>query len=203
MNKILGTIVGLVVVIAAVVGIVAVKSHNVVAPTGGNVLNSPDGFINGAEFGTLPVTVNYAGGKISAKTNVAFWKNTTATTQYVDYAAVATDGTASSTFRIYAYATSTAPRTLYDFVAPAQANANSTQLLINNFLFATTSAATTTTNFDKALAGKTVAVPVGSYVIIQMLNQDTGCASQGSGVCETATSSRRGFNLQWRLRFHN
>lgn len=192
--------------LVVVVLLVLVGINHTSAPTqvvdqslGGDVRNPGDNSPNGIQLGNLPVTVNYDGGKIQPKTNTAFWKNTTGKTQYVDYVEVSTDNTASSTFAVYAYATSTAPRTLYDFVAPV--NNATTLLSINQFIIATTSAATTTTNIDKAFSGKTVRVSANSYLDVSLV-QTFGSACTGS-ICETATSSNRGFNVQWRIRYHD
>lgn len=169
---------------------------------GGDVRNVGEFAPNGIGFGNLPVTWSSEGGKILAKSNTAFWKNVTGKTQYVDYVEVSTDNFASSSMKIYAFSTSTAVRTLYDFVAPAQQA--TTTLLINAFTIATSSQATTTTNIDKAFSGKTAIVPNNSLIVIQMQTANGAvCASSGSGICESATSTNRGFNLQWRIRFHD
>lgn len=169
----------------------------------GDVRNPGETFPNGVSFGKpQSIDVNWAADKIPAKSNFAFWKNTTGQKVWVDYAEISTDGTASSTYKIFGFATSTAYNAaLYDFTAPAM-NAT-TWIAISSFQFATSSAATTTTNIDRAAAGKTVPVANGSYFIFNLMNVDSGCASQSSGVCETATSSKRGFNLPWRIRYHN
>lgn len=199
-KKILGLVAVLVVGLLLGGGYLLGKS-SVPHSTGGVVNNNGVSFTNGADFGLLPVTVNWTGGKIAAKSNTAFWKNTTGMVQYVDYGEVSTDGTASSTYKVYAVATTSAISTLYDSVATPTSTEG--KMLINAFTIATSSIATTTTSIDKAPAGKTIRVPDGYQVNIYLVNSDTGCASQGSGVCETATSSNRGFNLPWRLRYHN
>lgn len=144
------------------------------------------------------VCEDWEGGKIAAKSNQAYWKNTTGQTQYVDLIDVSTNGTASSTFNIYAIATSSALVPLYDFTTPAATSSN----LINNFSFATSSTATTTSNLDKAFAGKVVQVLDGSQVNIYVRASDGVCNPQATK-CETATSTNRGFDLFWRLHYHN
>lgn len=141
---------------------------------------------------------NWGGGKIEAKTNTATWRGVPGQTAYVDYVETSTDGTASSSYKIYAVATTSAIRTLYDFVAPTSTEG---KMAINNFVIATSSIATTTTAFDKAPAGKTIRVPDGYQLNFYLVNADSGCAAQ-AGFCEAATSSNRGFNVQWRVHYH-
>lgn len=142
---------------------------------------------------------DWAGGKIIAQRNQAYWKNTTGMTQYVDLADVSTDGNASSTFKIYAVSTSSPLANIYDFTAPAATTSN----LINGFSFATSSAATTTSNMESSFAGRVVRVPAGSEVNIYLQSNDGGLCNPKASKCETATSTNRGFNLFWRLHYHN
>lgn len=187
-------------VVALVVGLINLFSnHTPQAPTPGGVVNVVNGgstFTNGADFGgPAPVTMNWAGDKIRAKSNQAFWRNTTGMTQYVDLAEFSTDGTASSTYKVYA-GTTTSATALNDFSAPAL------PALINGFLLATSSLATTTSNINYARASSVVQVPDGKYVYFQFQAvDDRNCPA--TKLCETATSTNRGFNGQWRLRYHN
>lgn len=160
----------------------------------------------GIDFGPLPVNVNWYGGKIGPKANTAFYHNVSGGPQYVDYAEISTDNIASSSFKIYGFSTTTAPRTLYDFVAPAQGA--TTTLLINGFTFATTTTATTTTSDDSkggggSFSGSTAFVPNNGYFIFQLQSLGIACVSQPNGTCDSATSTNRGFNLQWRVQVHN
>jgi hypothetical protein len=198
-------IVSVIAVVALVVGLIALGLHGsqpvqtLGAPT--NIVGST--FTSGIGFGsgTTPINVNWAGDKIYAKSNQAYWKNTTGMTQYVDYAEFDTDNTASSSYKIYVMATTSPLRTLYDFTAPTSSNG---KMMINGFAIATSSTATTTTNLSgNGSQDTTVQVPDGSYVVYYLTALNgTLCASQG-GQCESATSTNRGFNAYWRLRYHN
>ena len=167
----------------------------------GDTRNTPDQYTNGVAFGTLPVTVTWAGGKISAGENTAYWYNNTGKVQYVDYLEASPDGTASSTYKIFAYSTSTAYATLYDITATPANNAT-TRIAISGFNYATSSTATSTSNLDLSVAGKVLRVADGGRVQFLLRGVDSGCASQG-GACETATSTNRGFNVPWRIRIHD
>lgn len=180
------------------------------APTGaqsGPVQNVPWNFTQGAGLGGPSVTFTQ-GGVIPLGSNQASWRNLTGRTVYIDLAAISVIASSSSTFSaaniwasstsaIYAYASTTAPRTLYDFTAPA-VNATST-LLISNFALATSSTATTTSSYDKNLGGKVVQVPNGGYVVFLQQAQSVSCPTT-AGACESATSTNRGFNLQYFVR---
>ena len=192
-------------VVALVVGILALLTPASAPqqPAGGgqslggtyDVQNVAPQMTGGIDFGMLPVHVNWQGDKIGPKQNQASWRNTSGQTVYLDYAEVSTDGTASSSYKFYVYASSTKVSTAYDFTAPGSAG----KVAINGFTIATSSAATTTTNVANG-AGQTVQVPNGSYVNIVMQSVNgSGC---NGTTCETATSTNRGFNLQWRIRYH-
>ncbi len=187
--------------VALVVGLCALGQHQAPAPqshsTGAVVNNSGSQFTNGASFGPTGINTNWAGDKIYAKTNQASWLNNTGMTQYVDLLDVSTDGTASSTFKIFAVATTSALTTLYDFTAPAGG-----LLAINGFSFSTSTTATTTSSIDKAIAGHVIRVPDGSRINIYLQAVDNRLCP-ATGLCETATSTNRGFNLFWRLHYHN
>lgn len=167
----------------------------------GDVRNTPDTFTNGAEFGLLPVAVNWAGGIIPAGQNNVSWVNNTGEVQYVDYVEMSPNNTASSTFKLFAYSTTTAYSVLYDITA-TPANNSTTKIVINGFNYATSSTATTTSNMDLTTAGKTLRVADGARIQFLLRGVDLGCVSQG-GFCETATSTNRGFNIPWRVRYHD
>lgn len=165
------------------------------APLGGNVVNTANQYVAGTCLGSLPVCENWAGGKIEAKSNQASWRNTTGGVVYVDLAELATDGTASSSFKLYV-GTSTAATIASDFTAPFAS-------LINGVILATSTIATTTTNYDVAAqTPHSIRVADGVYVNFQLQEKDSNACGV-AGTCETATSSNRGFNLQWRLQYHN
>lgn len=192
--------------VALVVGLLALGTVVLAGLSGGsksdtlggvyNVNNSNPTFTNGIDMGTYPVTVNWDGNKIGSKQYQASWKNTTGQTQYITYAEVSTDGTASTSFKVYAFSTTTAPASIAYNVTPL------TNVLINGFVIATSSAATTTTSDDTKgtgsgpLAGSTIQVPTGSYFIVSL-------QANAAANFETATSTKRGFNLPWRIEYHN
>ena len=185
-------VVGLVALI--IVGIAALSSGSQPAQLGGaygvNIANPT--FVAGADFGNYPVNYNWAAGKIGPKTNQAYWKNTSGATAYISSFLMATDGTASSSYTFYAYASTSPVSNLYNFTAPT---GNGTINLITPFTIATSSAATTT-----PLANQ-IRVPANSYVnLLFQATNGTGC---NGTTCETATSSNRGFNVPWRLEFNN
>ncbi len=201
--------------VSLVVGLIAIAlawtayvSQSTQQPLGGTYANNSvaSGAGGGIDFGALPVNYNWVGGKIIAKSNSAFYKNVSGQTEYFENVEVSTDGTASSTYKVYAYATTSAPRTIYDFSAPVQ-NAN-TLIWINGFAIATSSVATTTSSDDTKgtgagpAAGSVIQVPNNSYLDIVLVQNTTGC-NGATSVCETATSTARGFNLQWRAVYHN
>lgn len=186
-------------IVALVVGLLSYSHSSVPSvPKVGDVVNNSNyNFTQGVNLGNRPVNFNVDGNKIPAKSSNAFWRNTTGMTQYVT-AEISTDGQAQSTYNIYAVATSSAPRTLYDFIAPL---ATSTTL-INNFALATSSIATTTSSYQKAFAGPVVQVPDGWYVNFY-LRSGSACIVDLASGCFTATSTSRGFNLNWRIFSHN
>lgn len=206
-----GLVVGLVSLVLAVGALNKAPAAGQSQSLGGvyNNNNVAPGFAAGADFGPLPVTINWAGGKIGPGQNFAYWRNTTGVTQYVDYAEVSTDGGSAAAYKIYAYATTTATTnpvltsTIFNYSLNGNAvtQAASTTLLIAGFQFATSSAATTTSSDDSKggvggagpQAGGTAAIPNNGYFII-LLNQFGGT---------TATSSVRGFNLPWRIHYHS
>lgn len=197
---IIGGVVILVVGLLLVIGLGGQKPQSPQpAFVGDDNLNSTRNFNTPICHANGNVCEDWAGDKIYAKTNQAYWKNTTGKTQYVDQLDVSTDGVASSTFNIWAVATSSALANAYDFTAPL---ATSTTL-INNFSFSTTSVATTTSSLDKAPTGRVIAVPDGSQVNIYLRSADGPTCNPQGVKCETATSTNRGFNLFWRLHYHN
>ncbi len=191
--------------VALVVGLCALGQRQAPAPqplsTGAVVNNSGSQFTNGASFGNgqggVGVSVNWAGDKIYPKSNQASWYNNTGMTQYVDLTEVSTDGTASSTFKLYAIATSSALNVIYDFFTPTGG-----LMAIDGFSFATSTTATTTSSIEKARNGKVIRVPDGWRINFYLQAVDNRTCPT-TGLCETATSTNRGFNMFWRLRYHN
>lgn len=156
----------------------------------GDVMNTPTENPNGESLGGI--FENMAGGTIGAGRNQASFRNTYGKPIYVYLADVSTTGTASSSFTLYVATSSTA--TIADnFTAPFSS-------IINGFLLATSSVATTTSNYDTPKNSRVVKVNSGQYVVFQ-LQSTFDCVS--NGLCETATSTNRGFNLVWRAKFHD
>ncbi len=206
MNKKIGIVLGILVV--GLISLVAFSTTGHDSGTvpqervlGGDVRNTPDIYTQGVGFGDPAVTVNWAAGKIGPGVNNAAWINQTGKVQYVDYVEASPDNTASSTFKVFAYSTSTAYSLVYDFTG-TPANNTTTKLVINGFLMGTSTTATSTSNMDLSVTGKTLRVPDGSRVQFLLRGVDTGCASQG-GFCEAATSTNRGFNVPVRIRYHD
>lgn len=140
------------------------------------------------------VNDNWISGTISRGQNQGFWKNPGPTSVIVDYSELQSTGTASSSYYFY-MGTSTASSVTNNFSIPYSA-------LIDSYSVATSSGPRVV-NSD-ANAGTngqgSVVVPVGGYVIFGV-QQRYNTACTGS-VCETATSTNRGFNLNWALQFH-
>ncbi len=194
-------------VVALVIGLVAlasvffgIRSHapasdqSLGAGGGGTVYSQQDQYINGVGIGPTYITFSKSG-TIGAGSNIGGWTNRSGRTAYVDLFSVTTTGTASSTYSIYAYASSSAPSTTYDFVTPASAD----KMLISNFALATSSTATTTSSLEKAPAGKVVRVPDG-WTLYTILKAPAASCPSVAGSCESATSTNRGFNLDWYIR---
>lgn len=198
MNK--KTLLGLVALVA--VGLLFLvgsspSSAPVVENSVGGVSQEIDFYVNGVGFGPDFATFSQSG-TIGSGRNSGSWENKTGRTVYVDLSTMTTTGTASSSSIVYGYASSTLPSTTYDFTAPASAN----RMTIGAFSIATSSVATTTSSIEKAPAGKVISVPDGWYLIF-LLRQDTTNASiacAAAGLCETATSTNRGFNVDWYFR---
>lgn len=178
-----------------------------------NVNNTAPTFTDGIDLGTLPVRESWDGGSIGARQNSGSWRNTKSATATVDYVEISTTGTASSTFRVWAYASSTAPSIANNNPAvPTNVGAaNFGSLLINGKTIATSSTATTTSSDDSGVpqAGSSFQVgPVGGtnsymdFLITGCVAGYSGPASSAFANCETATSSNRGFNLTYRVHYH-
>lgn len=165
--------------------------------SGGNVTSQVDVYTNGVGIGPEYATFSRSG-TIGAGANQGSWCNLSSSpglgrTAYIDLATITTSGTASSSFKFY-IATSTTARISNDFTAPFGS-------LINGFTIATSSPATTTSSIEQKRSGfAVIPVTVGQCVVTQMqASNGSVCASVG-GLCESATSTNRGFNIDWYLR---
>jgi hypothetical protein len=168
----------------------AVMEDGALGGSGGNVTQQQDFYTNGVGIGPGYVMFSRSG-TIALGSNQASWRNTTGRTVYVDLAFLATSGVASSSYKFYV-ATSTSATISSDFTAPYSS-------LVNGFTIATSSVATTTSSIESHLSGSAV-VPVasGQYVNIQV--QAANGAVCNGVICETATSTNRGFTVAWYLR---
>lgn len=190
-------------IVALVVGLLTVSLSKAPTPapvqtpvsetrtgSGGNITQQQDFYTNGVGIG--PDYVMFTrNGVIGTSQNEGFWTNRTGRTVYINRADVTSTGTASSTYRIYV-GTTTAPTALDDFSAPYAS-------LVNGFLWATSTAATTTSSIGARNTTNTGVIPVADgqsvFVQLQAVN-DNRCAAALR--CETATSTNRGITrLEW------
>lgn len=155
--------------------------------------------------GTGPSMVFTRSGSIVKGTNYDVFKNSTGRTVILDYAdLVQTGGYASSTMRISIFATTTVPTSINPYVAPKVSTSSMSNFLIDNARIATSSAPNYLWNSDVGggtNATGTIAVPDGSSVVIFLQQGDYEPGCTGS-VCEPATSTNRGFNLNWFVEGH-
>lgn len=190
------TMLAAVVALVAFLGAIFATSSNAPAPEGdvGGPSNVQDSavFTNGVGFGKTGYLMFDTNGTIGAGSNQASWRNTLGRTVYIDLAYLRTSGTASTTFR-FGIATSTAA-TVNNYTAPFAS-------LINNYRIATSSAATTTSSLARSMGEPLIPVASGEYVNIYF-QQGYGQTNCTGAVCETATSTNRGFNVDWYLRGH-
>ncbi len=144
-------------------------------------------------------------GTIGPGQNQGVWTNKTGRTVYIDYGDIALTGSgfASSSMRVSGVATtSSSLPTSMAYTAPVQ-TASSTLLVDNRPIATSSPGRLLVINSDTnqgANATGTVAVLDGSSFIWQ-LRQDSAVVCTGS-VCEQATSTNRGFNLDWYIHGH-
>lgn len=143
-------------------------------------------------------------GSMVAGTSTDFWVNNLDATVWVQDLTVATDGTASSTFKISAEASSS-PTDLIETMVLATPVWNNS--IIGQYVIATSSTATSTSHlWDVGVNNKRHPVPIkiGERLNLHLQNAggtatftavQTNCGS--SDVCENATSTNRGFNVVW------
>jgi hypothetical protein len=198
-NIVLG---GLVVLLALLLGFFASKSFVPAPAPAGNVLQpsgpthyQTESFTQGlitteAQFNNGPVE-GYRLLPIAAGSNQTCWRNTSGGTILVDKGFFGfQSGTASSTFAGNVFATTSASvpsSNSYIALAPSVANT-----IIKGTIIATSSTATSTTSVLPAA----VVVANGSYVCAYMQQNTTYTSVEctNAGLCETATSTNRGFN---------
>lgn len=153
---------------------------------------APAGLNLGQNIG---VKINAKGGTIGRGVNQGFWRNETGGNVVVDYAEMQTTGIASSSM-IFSAGTSTAATITDNFSAPFST-------LIDQYLVATSAPAkvinselSTTTNSQGSII-----VGPGVYVNFLVRSRGVNCPTTG-GACESATSTSRGFNVNWALFYH-
>lgn len=160
-------------------------------------------FIDGIKAGD--VNAKWVSKTLPAQTNsVLLYKNTTGKDVIVDYGEVnvVTGETASSTYKVAVFATtSTSVPTNADFAA---LTGNTRKLsLIDGVTLATSTTATTTSSTYASSAGLgngAIIIPNGSS-LFGFIQQTFTTPCTGSQ-CETATSSNRGFNPVFNVRVH-
>ena len=178
------------------------------APQGGGAVRTAlDQWVNGLFAGdvaekwiekTLP----------AGDDQIVLYRNQTGHDVYVTFADVSipTGSTASSTLAASVVATSSAsfPNT-HDLTLPSLANQK--DYLIRGVNFATSSTATTTSSLyavaaNLATGHGTILVPDGWYVIgyLQMQTAFTNHPCDAAGLCESATSTNRGYNPVFRVK---
>lgn len=156
-------------------------------------------FADGISLGKVAVANNWAVVPIPERSNQGFWLNNTGKDVVVDYAEFQNSGgsgsgVASTTYQFFV-GTSTTASLSSDFTDPFAG-------ILDAYTLATSSAIKLINSFkDAGTNGRgAVVVPNGQYVFFTFQQTYTG-ACTGS-VCETATSTNRGFNSTARLRYH-
>lgn len=191
---------GIAILLSLVAIFVAVGS-----PTGSQIVGGERGgfqeFFDGAMIGQ--VDQKWVQSKIEPGVDeVALYTNRTGQDVYADFgtADIITGETASTTFKVSIFATtssSTAVPTWANFGTLAEGK----RALIGGVILATSTTATSTNSTLAAVSGigaGSVVIPDGStlfgYMQQTYANQCTG------SVCETATSTNRGFNPKFKVR---
>lgn len=202
-----GTVLG---VVAVAIGLIAfgtaVFYHPVASTTSGTDNQNTGGERSGlAEFidGIKPGDLNgkWIAKKLAPQTNsIKLYCNTSGHDMEADFgsATIITGETASSTVKLSLISTTTTAATLstyMDFTTVSEGRS----ALFQGVIMATSSTATTTSSVYAAAAAKgngSVLIANNScvYGFMQQNTGAAGCTIAGTGVCESATSSNRGFN---------
>lgn len=207
MKNIKNILIGIVVVVVLLIGGLTIKSFIPVASEvhpqnalAAQVQNDQFQFTAGIAEGS-PVAVNHNRVKLTlgARQNQASWLNTTGTTVIVSNVAgiltsskVGISPVASSTL-VYSVATSTTPTVVDSQTAPAFAG------ILDSYLIATSTTNNITIDADKELGTNgqgTVSLLNGQYLIVTLENPYlTAGTCTGTPLCENATSTNRGYNI--------
>lgn len=179
-------VVALVVVIGAFFGLPSLFTSQSAA---GYSQSDVGKFEEGAQLGTTGS--RYYSGVIKAGNDQVSYRNTSGKDQYVDLAILRTTGTASTTQTLTAGTSTSA--TFNGFSVPSNIKS------LVNAIVATSSVATTTDSVNGYGAAEgTVRLADGDYLNIGVYqtfgNQCTGA------VCETATSTNRGYDVRYVIR---
>lgn len=208
MNKVLSSILVTVASLALGVSLWSVHLATALNPNlGGTVENFPSWFTNGLSVGNnsngnTGVFTNAVAGQIGPGANTAHWTNNTGHTVFIPLVVLHTTGTASSSMKLIVSASTTVPALADDF--------NALNLPMNDVaistIVATSSTATTTSNLlsvaqNSSKSSGVISVAAGSSLNIVMHNA-SGVANAplntcNGASCETATSTNRGFNVNW------
>ena len=198
--------IGLAVVLSVAALFIAVSSGAPV--TDGNFAGNRAGlqeFVDGIKAGDL--TTKWVGGALPVRSDeMVVYTNRTGRDVYADFASVdvITGETASSTYKISLFATTTTSiASSMDFGTLAEGK----RALIQSLAIATSTTASSTSSVYAAARGASsgngsVVIPDGSSLLMY-LQQDTTAGSitcARNGACETATSSNRGFNPRVKVR---
>lgn len=186
------------VVIFAIIAVFALgssskKEESANLGLGSSVYNTVQTFTQGIDTGAGSVQFTRSG-VISAGQNQGFWRNTTGRTVMLvpELSSVGFDtGTASSSMLIY-IATSSASTISNDYALPG-----GLVRTIDGAIFATSTAGPRYYLGTSTTLGIMPIVRDGEYVVVQLQDR-YGCKTVG--VCETATSTKRGIsNFRWRI----
>lgn len=181
------------------------------------------GATNYDELGIGAIELDVHTGKLGSGVNQAYWANNTGHSVFIDYATLALIGdstglrTASSTFRFFV-ATSTASSVSDNIGNAFNMNPINYRSVMDGWLVATSTTATSTTNIYLANAGVSidnygsttaandnltqsgpVEIRQGEYVNIYFKQENPlYCDGLANGrFCEAATSTARGFDVLW------
>lgn len=186
-----------------VLGFIATWIHGSAVPASqpkplgdATVSNYPTAYINGLQLGNNPtVFENMYAMTIGTGQNQASWQNTTGGTIWVDtpemyFLPTTTNASmvASSSMAFY-FGTSSTAVIANNFVRPAGL------LPIDGALIATSTRGQVTVSATSTTAGIKGVIPVQNGEWVFGLVESNGCTSATVGLCETATSSNRGFNV--------
>ncbi len=193
-----------------VIGIIAIVGcyqafQRVGLGSAGDIVTNIVTYVKGLKIGDATQTTVVRQLPVGQNT-VLLYTNNTNFDVYVDYgeANILTGDTASSTSKISLFATtSSSISTVNNFATLVTGNTGA-KTLIDSVLIATSSTATTTSSVyaSKANAGNGAILVPSGYSVWGMLQQNTTGCLGAVGLCETSTSTRRGFNPVFMIKVH-